>query len=103
MCHLRASLHLGGIGIHHQHHSVSAVLFALSASHVLANLPLYQSVPRVPGEVGQGTLIPGNSACSPSLTRNIYLNLKLTETLILIFYLMLCPPSQNDILAIQGN
>lgn len=94
---------LGGVGIHHQHHCISSVPLGLSASHILANLPLHQSVPRVPGVVGQGTLIPEDFACSPSPTRNIYLNLKSTETLILIFYLMLCPPSQNDILAIQGN
>lgn len=43
------------------------------------------------------------TVCSPSPTRNIYLSLKSTETLIPFFTLCFGPPSQNDILAIQGN
>lgn len=62
MCHLLASTPWGSRnpppGPLHQKGSVHlpAVPFALPASYEFANLPLYQSMPGVPGEVVQGTL-----------------------------------------------
>ena len=78
---------LGGVGSTNST-TLPVLCYLPGLPHVYWLIYLHTNLPRVPGEVGQGPLIPGNSVCSPSSTRNIYLSLKSTETLILIFYLI---------------
>lgn len=71
-----------------------AVPLALSASHKFAFsfTFLYQSCQESLERDCRETFIPGNSALPPLLTRNIYLNLKLTKTVILDFLHHSLPP-----------
>lgn len=91
----------------HQEGSVRlpAVPFALSASHELAVqlTPLYQSTPGGPGAftlVKCGEPFTPERCTAPAPMRGIYLHLKSTKTAVLHFYIILCPPSRNDILAV---
>lgn len=101
--------HERGARIHHQDHCTRkyapTVLVCLVCLIHICSL-IYLSLPvcaRSPWRNSAETLHSWK-LCTASFThKNICLNMKLTKTLILYFYIILCPPSQNDILAVGGN
>lgn len=61
-------------------------------------------MPAVLGEGAQGGL-PSQEPCTASFTHKEHLSKSEIDqdSDNFIFYIILCPPSQNDILAVQGN
>lgn len=59
----------------------------------------------MPGGLGEGVRgLPSRELRAAASTHgNTYLNLTWTKTAILHFYIIIFPPSQNDIVAVQGN
>lgn len=68
-------------------------------------LLIYFSPPIMPGGLGEGVRgLPSRDLRAAASTHgNTYLNLTWTKTAILHFYIIIFPPSQNDIVAVQGN